>query len=291
MSSPIFNRVKKVFKIVTLPKVITIEDYGVKECCDKYNVFGEINQTETWKNDVTSAWVKLFESTDTATFSLKKDGVAVTNYVINVNSFDTSRELYSKYITIKWNEVLALEGAGCYTLEVTSNISGFTNTTIWGMYYLQPYSTQLARNQIRIKAHFNQFHTIEDIDFTNSNVVDTLRVYGMFGNRKPNFVIDNNINQKRNVDNIVREQMNTYELLTDPVKSNYTSKLIDLYLLSETDLYITDHNDFNHVQTYKDFNVIVQESPEVDYKNLSNLASVKCVLSDKVKNKRAYYNG
>lgn len=291
MSLPIFNRVKKVFKIVQLPKVVTIEDYGVEECCDIYNVFAEINKTEDWKNDVTSAWVKLFEQTDTATFSLKKDGVALSNYVLTVNSFDIEKELYSKYVTINWSEVLSLEGSGCYTLEVTSVISGFTSTTVWGIYKLQPYSILSAKNQIRVKAVFNQYHTIEDIDFTNSNVVDTLRVNGMFGNRKPNFVIDNNINQKRKTENIIREQLNTYELLTDPVKSNYTSKLIDLYLLSETDLYITDHNDFNHVQTYKDFNVIVEESPDVDYKNLSNLASVKCVVSDKVKNKRAYYNG
>ena len=291
MSSPIFNRVKKVFKIVTLPKVVTIEDYGVKDCCDVYNVFAEINKTDDWKNDVTSAWAKLFEQADTATFVLKKNGVAVTNYILVKKSFDTDREQYSKYVTINWSEVLALEGIGCYTLEVTSVVSGFTFTTVWGMYNLQVYSTMLAKNQIRIKAVFNQLHTIEDIDFTNSNVVDTLRVFGMFGNRKPNFAIDNNINQKRKVENIIREQLNTYELLTDPVKSNYTSKLIDLYLLSETDLYITDHNDFNHVQTYKDFNVVVEDSPEVDYKNLSNLASVKCVVSDKIKNKRSYYNG
>jgi len=291
MSDPIFNRTKKVFKIVQLPKVITIEDYGTKDCCDVYNVFAESVITETWKNDVTSAWVKLNESTDTASFVLKKDGVAVTNYSVMPKSFDTSKEQYSKYVTISWYDVLIQEGAGCYTLEVSSNVSGQSQTTIWGMYNLQPFSTALAKNQIRIKAVFNQFHTIEDIDFTNSNVVDTLRVYGMFGNRRPNFAIDNNINQKRKVENIIREQLNTYELLTDPVKSNYTNKLIDLYLLSETDLYITDHNDFNHVQTYKDFNVVVAESPEVDYKNLSNLANVKCIVSDKVKNKRSYYNG
>jgi hypothetical protein len=291
MSSPIFNRVKKVFKIVTLPKVVTIEDYGVKDCCDVYNVFAEINKTDDWKNDVTSAWAKLFEQADTATFVLKKNGVAVTNYILVKKSFDTDREQYSKYVTINWSEVLALEGIGCYTLEVTSVVSGFTFTTVWGMYNLQVYSTMLAKNQIRVKAVFNQFHTIEDIDFTNSNVVDTLRVFGMFGNRKPNFAIDNLINQKREVKNVVREQLNNYELLTDPIKSNYTSKLLDLYLLSETDLFITDHNDFNHVQTYKDFNVIVEDSPEVDYKNLSNLASVKCVVSDKIKNKRSYYNG
>ena len=291
MSEPIFNRVKRVYKTVTLPKVVTIEDYGVKDCCDIYNVFAQTVKTDEWKNDVTSAWVKLNESADTATFSLKKDGVALSNYTLVVKSFDTDKEQYSKYVTINWSEVLALEGIGCYTLEVSSVLSGTPFTTVWGIYNLQVYSTFSAKNQIRIKAVFNQFHTIEDIDFTNSNVVDTLRVYGMFGNRRPNFAIDNNINQKRKVENIIREQLNTYELLTDPVKSNYTNKLIDLYLLSETDLYITDHNDFNHVQTYKDFNVIVEESPEVDYKNYSNLANVKCIVSDKVKNKRSYYNG
>jgi len=291
MSSPIFNRVKKVYKIVTLPKVVTIEDYGTKDCCDIYNVFAQTVKTDEWKNDVTSAWAKLNESTDTATFSLKKDGVALSNYTLVVKNFDTEKEQYSKYVTINWSEVLSLEGAGCYTLEVSSVLSGTPFTTVWGIYNLQPYSTFLAKNQIRLKAVFNQFHTIEDIDFTNSNVVDTLRVFGMFGNRKPNFAIDNLINQKREVKNVIREQINNYELLTDPVKSNYTSKLIDLYLLSETDLYITDHIDFNHVQTYKDFNVIVEDSPEVDYKNLSNLASVKCVVSDKVRNKRSYYNG
>lgn len=291
MSTPIFNRTKREFKIIQLPKVTTIEDYGVKDCCDVYNVFAEITPTETWKNDVTSAWAKLNESTDTATFTLKKDDVALVNYTLTINNFDITKEPYSKYVTINWSDVLAQEGPGCYTLQVAKNVSGVSFTTIWGIYKLQPYSTYLAKNQVRLKAVFNQYHSLEDIDFTNSNVVDTLRLYGMFGNRKPNFAIDNQINQKRNTENITREQLNTYELLTDPIKSNYTDKLIDLYLLSETDLFLTDHNDFNHVQIYKDFNLVVQESPEVDYKNLSNLASIKCILADKTKNRRSYYKG
>ena len=284
-----FNRTKRCFKVITLPTVITPDDYGVKECCEPYNVFAQTVQTDSWKNDTTSAWAKLYEQSDTATFTLSKNNIPVTNYTLQVKSFD--KETYSKYVTINWIDVLAQEGIGCYTLEVATSVGGFLSTTVWGVYNLQIYSSASAKNQVRLKAIFNQYHTIENIDFTNSNVVDTLRVYGFFGQRKPNYQIDNLIYQNRRVENIVREQLNSYELLTDPIKSNYTSKLIDLYLLSETDLYISDHNFFNHIQTYKDFNVIVNESPEVDYKEFSNLASIKCIVGDKIRNKRSYYNG
>jgi hypothetical protein len=40
-----------------------------------------------------------------------------------------------------------------------------------------------------------------------------------------------------------------------------------------------------------DIPVIVKESPEIEYKELSRKAVLTCKVEDKFKNKRTYYNG
>jgi hypothetical protein len=165
------------------------------------------------------------------------------------------------------------------------------NNYTWGEYELKPYTAENARGTIRLRANFNQYHSIEDIDFTASNVVDTLRFNGFFGNRKPDLVIDNLVYNGKVDKNVQREILNKYYLDTDPISEKYLKKLVDLYLLSEFELFLSDHNQFNLTYTYKDIPVIVSQSPEVVYPEFSRLATLKVELTDKIKNNISRYNG
>ena len=138
---------------------------------------------------------------------------------------------------------------------------------------------------------FDSYHEIEAIDFTASQVEDSIRFNGFIGNRQPNTEIDNLIYSNREMKKVIRENLNTWEIKTDPLTEGFITKITDLYLLSETQLFISDYNGHNHSYFINDVPAIVQESPEITYFDYARRASLTCLVGDKFKNKRSYYNG
>lgn len=298
MPTPLYNRTKQCFRVIQKRKDKPNEVYddSPKECCVPELVLASITDpTTTWKNDITSAWFKLDDSAvDTIEFKLYKqvNGVDVlANYqpiktpvIVNPNGTDF-------YATIPWKTVLSTDGEGCYTYKLEWNVSGLAGTTEWGEYQLLTYSTDTAKGTIRLRAVLNQFNNIESIDFTNSKVQDTLRLNGFFGKREPTFVVDNLVYQDRKSYNVQREIINNYTLFTDPIRQKYADKIIDLYLLSEFELYASDHNPFNFSSEFKDTELIVEESPTLEYIDFTNLVKITAKLQDKKKDKLTKYNG
>ena len=117
----------------------------------------------------------------------------------------------------------------------------------------------------------------------------SFRFFGYIGNRQPNMETDNIIYQNREMKRVIRENLNTYEIVTEPTDECITKPLLELYLLSENQLFISDYNAHNHSYRFNDIPVIVQESPSVEYYDLSRKAKVTCIVADKFKNKRTYY--
>ena len=279
------DRTRKYYNSIRLPEVFQEQDRGLKDCCCKYKVLGDASG-DTFKNDKTSAWIKLSDTSDTATFVLTKNGVATT-YTPTSNVF--INESNARYTTIDWGSVVTSDGVGCYKLEIQYNISGIIGTILWGTYELERYSIQNALNTARVRAIFNGYQEIEQINFSGSEVESTFRFCGYIGNRQPNTEIDNIIYQNREMKRVIRENLNSYEIITDPSDECITRPLIDLFLLSENQLFISDYNAHNHSYRYQDIEVIVDESPSVEYYDFSRKAKVTCKVSDKYKNKRTYY--
>ena len=297
MPTPLYNRTKQCFRVIQKRKEKAKEVYddSPKECCVPELVLASITEpTITWKNYITSAWFKLDTTADTIEFKLYKqvNGVDVlatyqptkTPVVVNPNNTDF-------YATIPWKTVLSTDGEGCYTYKLLWNVSGLAGTTEWGEYQLLTYSTDTAKGTIRLRAVLNQFNNIENIDFTNSKVQDTLRLNGFFGKREPTFVVDNLVYQDRKSYNVQREIINNYTLFTDPIKQKYADKIVDLYLLSEFELYASDHNPFNFSSEFKDTELIVEESPTLEYIDFTNFVKITAKLQDKKKDKLTKYNG
>jgi len=280
------NRTKKEYNSVKLPEIFIEENRGYFRCCCEANVLASTTSSDSWKNDITSAWIKLSDLTDTATFELYKDGQLATYQPTPVTF---PKEPLARYVTIPWSSVLGIDGAGCYRLDITFSIAGVSQTFTWGKYKLKPYSIENALETARVRAIFNAYNEIEQIDFTDSKVVDTLRFYGFIGNAQPNMEIDNIIYDNREMKKVIRENLNTYEIITDPICEDFTKALKDLYLLSENELFISDYNAHNHSYRYQDLPVIVTESPEIEYYDFSREAKLTCIVGDKFKNKRSYY--
>jgi len=280
------NRTKKEYPSIKLPEIFEEENRGYFRCCCEAIVLADQTSSDTWKNDVTSAWIKLSDVLDTASFDLYKDNTLATYQPTQVTF---ARESLGRYVTIPWQDVLNTDGAGCYRLDITFTIAGVNQTFTWGKYKLKPYSIQNALETARVKAIFNAYNEIEQIDFRDSKVEDTLRFYGFIGNAQPNMEIDNIIYDNREMKKVIRENLNTYEIITDPICEEFTKSLKDLYLLSENELFISDYNAHNHSYRYQDLPVIVTESPEIEYYDFSREAKLTCIVGDKFKNKRSYY--
>ena len=280
------DRIYKEYTSIRLPKTCIEEDRGYIDCCCEQLVLANAG-SDTWKNDKTAVWIKLSSVSDSFNFKLYKDGV-LTSYVITPVAFVNDPNAY--YSVINWYDVLISDGVGCYELRRDWDISGITGSDIWGHYQLKPYTIQNAIGTARIRAFFNLNQEIEGIDFTGSNVESTLRFNGFIGNSQPNMEIDNLIYNNREMRSNLRENLTDYEILVDASLKCITAPLINLYLLSENQLFISDYNAHNHDYCIKDLPVIVSESPEMIYPDpFTRRAGVKCKVSDKFKTKRTYY--
>ena len=281
------DRHEQFFNSIKLPSTFVEQNRGLKDCCCKQMVLAS-NENESWKNDITSAWIKLSDSIDIFSFVLYKEG-QITTYTPTIQNFVNEPNAY--FTTIEWRDVLASDGIGCYKLVINYQISGISGTLEWGEYQLKEYSIQSALKTARIKAIFNGFQENEGIDFTGSNVVSTHRFYGFIGDRQPNTAIDNLIYNNREVKRNIRENLFDYTITTDPENECIISPMVELYLLSENELFISDYNAHNYSYRYLDLPVIVSESPAIEYKEFSRKAILTCKVEDKYKTKRTYYNG
>ena len=128
---------------------------GIEDCCCVYLVLGS-ESGDSWKNDVTSAWVKVSDGKfDSYGFELIDEAGNSTNYTPTSNPFPNDE--LAHYTTIQWNDVLNSDGAGCYELRITYTISGISGSISWGKYKLQPYSIKNALNTARVRAVFNGY--------------------------------------------------------------------------------------------------------------------------------------
>jgi hypothetical protein len=279
------DRFLREYSAITLPTDFVEQDRGADDCCCEYLVLGSPG-ADTWKNDKTSAWIKLSDPTDIFTFALYKNGV-ITSYLPVPVAFPSEPNAY--YCTISWIDVLNSDGIGCYELKIDYNISGVIGSVSWGKYNLKPYTIANALGTARVRALFNGIQETEGINFTNSNVDYSFRFAGFIGSQQPNTETDNIIYGNREMKRVIRENLNTYEINTDPLTECFIRPLITLFLLSENELFISDYNVFNHSYRYLDLPVIVNESPEITYFDFSRKASLKCKVEDKFKNKRTYY--
>lgn len=271
---------------VDLPTSNIVEDFGLNECCCRELVLAN-NGGETWENDITPVWIKMSgDVSNSFSFKLLKNGVD-TGFNFNIQSI--VKEEFGFYAEVNWADVLASEGIGCYTIVIDYLISGINGQKIWGEYMLQTFSQTSALYTARVRAIFNSYHAKENIDFTDTNMQGTLRFNGFIGKKQPNTEIDNIIYGNREMKSVIRENINSYEIGTDPLDFCILNPLIEIYLLHENQLFISDYNFHNHSYQYKDVPCILTDSPDIEYYDWSRKASLTAKVGDKIRNDQNYY--
>jgi hypothetical protein len=270
-----------------LPSSLQPEDRGLIECCCAYDVYADLTSNDSWKNDVKGVYLKRSTSGDTATFKIKDcNNNILTNYG-TVLSFPN--DPLTKGFVYNWKQYLQTYGAGVYTISVDYSISGITGTLVFGAFNLQNYSLAKLDETIRLKSLFNSYSMEENIDFTGSNFVDTVRVAGYFGLMQPNVEVNNLIDKGRKMVKTTREYLRSYELTCEPLTS-CESPLILKHLLNEDGCFISDYNISNHSYLYNDFPVIVSGEINCEYPSNARLMRLKATFNDITKNKKSMYN-
>jgi hypothetical protein len=288
MSITLENRTFDKVTLVSIPAALPAwtPTNTQEECaCEPYLVCAS-SRGNSWESDITGAWIKLYSDSDTATFNLYKDGVLAG---IQPTPVSLVNEEFSLYMINDWLEVYDQDGVGCYSIEIDYVISGVSGTLKWGEYKLVLFESLAVDRTVRVKTIFNSNQSIEAIDFTGSEVEDSYRFKGWFGDRQPKMEIDNIIYSDRSVKKVTRENINEYTLFTNDLNEVDIRRLTDLYLLSENEIYISDFNALNPTYNYLDLPVIVSESPEIEYFEGSRKSTLQVKFNDKVKNSRSFY--
>jgi len=140
--------------------------------CEPFNVFG-LQGGETWQQDITGAWIKMFSSSDICSFVLYNEEGLETIYSCPILSFVNDQ--YSKYTQVDWTDVLLSDGIGCYTLKIEYTIAGVTDVYEWGEYKLFEFNIPMVEKTVRTKVVLNSNQLIEGINFSGSKVIDTFR--------------------------------------------------------------------------------------------------------------------
>lgn len=274
------NNHKEYFPSIILPSIFEEEDRGADGCCCEPFIVFASNSSDTHKNDVTSAW---FPNAETIRFYLVKDD----DTEIEQTAIPFLNQPSAFYCTVDWSTILNTNGVGCYELKIDYTISGVEGTLIWGKYNLVLYSIDRKQGMVRLRTVFDDFHEEIGIDFTGSKVVDCINFHGFFGERQPNTAIKNTTYSTREERKVMRENINEYTLFTDAIRECISKRLIDIHLLHENELYVSDHNAYNHSYDFLDKPVILSESPSVEYVGI--FAKITAKFGDKIKNKRSTF--
>lgn len=289
------ERIKKDYPGIRLPVSFVEQNRGFDKCCDEFPVLAG-NGSESWKNDVNSAWLKLSQPSDTVVYILEKnDGngwVETVNYTPPVFGF--IKEPFAFYTTVFWAEVQNLEGNGCYRIKRQFNIGGFIGEDIWrnALYRLEDYTIENALQTARIRVKFNLVHEIEGIDFTDSNVEDSIRFNGQIRKDQPNISHTTVTYQNRRIEPVVSQSEPTYIIETDGYTDPILSLFEQLYLLSPAEMWISDYN--AHTNSY---NILDHEAALIDGESPEREASERfsrqdvliCKVGDRFRNKKTYY--
>ena len=284
-------RSKKCYNVITFPTGFDEENrLGCKElCCTPLLKLASISENDSFMNDVTGVTVAKSAPGDEVEFVIKKCGDDTPLDLLGEEGV-YPQDILAIGFVFNWRDYLSAYGVGQYTISINFTISGVTGGYDYGQYDLKPFSITTARGTVRVWSQPNSYSQKELVDYTNSNIKDSIRFNGFFGNREPNTVINNLITKGRVVEKVTRENLNNYTLKSDPVEIQITRRLLDFHFLNEDTLLISDHNASNHNYLLFDLPVVVNESPEIEYIERSRLAWVTATFGDRAKLDKSYYN-
>lgn len=269
------------------------EDRGYRSCAEPQWRFCDVTSADRQRNDVTSAW----RGGDTVSFKLFKEDGTQSAYSVTAVAFVNQANAF--YCTIEWRDVVIADGviSGCYTLETTSTIASVTQIKInWGVYKVQPYEISgeinpilLKSAPVRLLSEFNDMNDQEGFDFTNSRILDCVRLDAKFGYFNDNTEIDNVEYLDGKVEKVKNEDFVSYELRLNASGYCHVEPL-RFHLLAANNMWATDQNPDSYDYFIKDRYVIRKEGFEPDHIDGVRKITGVAKFQLKIRKRRTHFN-
>lgn len=298
---PLNYREKEDISKITFPEGFDEENrMGCKQpCCERFLALASTTSNDRDKNDHFGWTIKTGSLSDIVTFSIEKCGITGALVQYGLTPTYPEDELAVGFVW-DWKQYLTdpLYGVGKYTTRVDFTIAGEVGGYEIAKFELKEYSIESARSTVRLETRFNSKYQRVNIDFTNSDFFDMIRLKGFFGNREPQTEINQLITKGRVSQKITRENLNKFTLRTDPLGIQYTRRLLGdvkgkvagAHLIAGNEVFITDHSAFNHDYLLTNIPLVIDESPEVDYLELDRHAKLTATFGDRKKLDKSYFN-
>jgi hypothetical protein len=276
------------FNRVRLPQEAISEDRGLSRCGTPYLVLADTEDAQFYRNDRTGI-AYLFD--DMTVYLEDKNGNRELAPGIEV-TFPYQPDAVG--FVIDWRQVVS-GGAltqGCYRVVIEWDLEGNTGEFYYGSFNLRAYSVENAAKTVRLLVVLNDLVRKQGINYKDSGFATTIRFEGQFGYMQPNYDTENIIYTSRTREKVRNEAIRTYELRSNFLLSCQTRMIDEEYLLTANQIFVTDHNFNNHVDSYYDFPVILNEdeSPTFEY-NESIYAKIRASFKDKTAVYESKYDG
>jgi hypothetical protein len=262
---------------------------SIDEACDyKLPVFADTESNDYYKNDIKGIFRKrtVLES-DIEFFLIEEDG---TEHALDDNAYGTiydfgtfTYEPNLKAYQLRWRDVLADLGVGCYRIKtVVTDIKSNETTFYSCCYELQHYDCQSAHRTVRIESVQNGYFEELDLNFKGINWLDHLRFDGYFGYELPKHESTVNIKTNNSKELNRMDLKSTFKLTSSLVPSICVTHPLWTFHLMASEIYISDYNLDNHRRNYISFPVFFEEVDDVSYFKMNTNATMSLSFSERV---------
>ena len=250
--------------VATLPASNIEEDRGQNECCQEFYALASSTSTSVVFNDVFLATHKRADLSETVTFIIQKCGESaiLTNYGnVRVCPQDPLASLFE----YDWRQYLINYTPGFYIISKQFDLLGATFDIPIAKVRLWEYTPEHAR---------------ED---------DTLRLSGIFHKWNPKPTERALLTKGRKLEKVKGQLDNEYTLDLDPLKNLFIDRLINLHLLNNNYLWITDNNVVNPRYNYTEKPVaFITDSAEPE--EIGRYTEYEIKFRDRSDNHRSLHN-
>jgi hypothetical protein len=272
-------------------------DRGFAECCYSNLVFGDVGDTDPYRNDFSSVFFQRQTPTDTVTYEIipASTGVPVAlvdgthGVLYDFDPLNTNPDL--SYFKVEWRKILSVIGEDVFTIRKAVTIAGVGPTNIdSNSFDLKPFSVARANGTVRIDS--KQDGTLEriNVNFKNSGYETSLRVQGFFGNAKDAIekdvvVFSSKKGMRYYEDQITMSNDPDYIFQANNIPE-CISRELRKFVIFANEIFISDYNLNNHSYEYELFPVTLEDVATNDYPVLGRGVNIEMTFKDRSKDNR-----
>ncbi len=279
---------------LSFPKAEPI-DRGFKECCYSNLVFGDLSDTDPYRNDYTTVFYKRQTPADTVSYEIIGASTGTTVLVDGTHgvllAFGGTEQPDLSYFIVEWRKILSTIGEDIFTIRKVTTIAGVAfNVDSLVTYDLRQFSQTLADNTVRIDWTMDGKLVKIDTDFKNSGYINSVRLQGYFGDRKSNIEQDNlTYGSKKGqayyqgqitMSNSFEYVFNAYNVPECVVRPIYSEGIFG------NELFISDYNLNNHSYLYELLPVALSDDNGTEYQIRGRGVNLNLTFEDRTKDNR-----